>query len=149
MLLKLESHQIKSHWTCIKTMIQESFGRPIWVNNLLRSLILNNLQCWVVYIKGDNENTLQGLVFTEIVEDPITSEKILYIRFGELWESIYSDPEYINDIEILRSYARDQGCSEVKGSIEDRSVIDYIKSVFKDDNIRISYNISTNVKGTV
>lgn len=145
MLLRLDSHQIKKHWICIKTMIQESFGRPIWINNLLRSLILNNLQCWVVYIKDKDQNTIQGLVFTEIIEDQITSERILYIRFGELWESIYTDVEYTNDIDILKEYAKSQKCIEVKGSTDSIEIIDYIKEILKDSKMTISFDISIKV----
>lgn len=116
MLIRLTGEQIAKFWKSeIKEAIREALpmmpaDSDLVMNNVLRELLSDRLQCWVVTSGEDNKPL--GICTTQVTLDSITGEKnmLIYTTYAFdgfpkfLWEANYLQ---------LAGIAKELGCARI------------------------------------
>jgi len=113
MLVRFFPHQVAEHWESILKEAIRAGLPPIAgesdekMNNVLKNILIGNLQCWVSYLP--ESNIPNGVVCTKIAVDDISETRSLLIyclssfdkTMQETWES---------GIETLCKFGAGNGC---------------------------------------
>ena len=137
MIVKLLPAQITKHWDIIKFGVERSVPpiageTPDKINNILRSLIEESMQCWASVQVKDDKTLIEGIVLTTVVMDGITGTKSLLVY------SIYSFSNESNDMSWIEAnkkfllYAKGRGCDFVIGYTSNKNIIKFIKRMGGD-----------------
>jgi len=137
MLVRLLPEQVPKLWDAIKyaSSRANSFGKDelsYYFNNLLLALLNGKAQC---FVRVDDDRVLNALMVTRIIADIITGRKALFI------ESLYSfkrapDEEWESDAEIVRRFAKDQGCLSVTTYTSNRRVWEILEVIGLEERFR-------------
>lgn len=115
MTVRLLCTQIPQYWEYIKYALaqverfgsdDESLGA---YNRVFASLLNDKSQC---FIMNGEDGSLKALMITEIVEDIITSKRILSIRCLYAFLPITNE-EWVRDFVILKKMAEDFKCFKI------------------------------------
>lgn len=124
MLVKLTPDQVASYWSELKPAIEVALppiaserveGR---MNNVLATLLADNMQCWVVH-RGE---AVYGVGTTIIQEDTASGGKDLLLY------SVYALPgvtqeDWINAFETVKKWALANGCERYVGYTQNPEMI--------------------------
>jgi len=151
MLTQLTLDQVSSYWDIVKYAIEESLppltvDHPDRMNKILSNLLSNESQCWVSYIKGEEETKFEGVVVTKIIYDDVSDTKnlLIYCLYG--YDAIDSKSWMIG-LEALVKYAKANNCAQVVGYTDVPRVIEIVNSLGgQTDYTFISFNVNETVE---
>lgn len=130
MLIKITSTQIAHGWDVIKWAIGNSLppvagGAEDRMSNLLKSLLLDHLQCWV---SVSEEGKIQAIVVTSITIDEASGIKnlLVYCMYGfvPLTNVIWAE-----GLVALKKYAKHRGCHRITAYTSVPGIIDLFKRI--------------------
>jgi len=131
MIVRLLPDQIAKHWFVIKFALQKSLPpmvdeTPEDVNNILKSLLEESMQCWAsVQIKEDN-TFIEGIVITTVVFDSPSKSKNLLVYCVYSFANISNERSWMEGIEKLVSYAHGRGCNKIMAFTNEKNIIKLI-----------------------
>lgn len=141
-LTRILPDQVTKHWEVISFAIENSLP-PFAVrqsgvmNNVLESLLLGKLECWVATNKSGE---IKAIATTQILEDDISKCKSLLLYsvygFSDLDESIWKQ-----SFKTVSQYARQKGCQKITCYTD----LEYIKEMSKKFNSEVRYFASFNL----
>jgi len=124
MLVKLFPEQVAERWDFIKPAIDNSLPlladdeSPDRMNNILESLLLNQMHCWVSY----NGKKINGVVTTKIAFDDATKTNSLLLysaySFGDTNKS-----DWIGGFETLSKFAKSIKCSKLIAYTDNEDIV--------------------------
>ena len=136
MLVRLLESQISSHWEEIKYGIEAALppvvnGSEDRMNNILESLLIGQLVCWV----SMNDKTMDGILTTEVLYDAASKTKSLLIY--SVYAFTHTVPDtWISGVETLRKYALGEGCSRIVGYSNVEQVLNIVEKFGGDTSYR-------------
>ena len=129
MLIQVTPEQVESDWEIYKEALRRSLplyvsGNDATMNDILKSILLEKSQLWVYFI----ETKMSSVLLTYQQEDLVIDRRILFIY------AVYSIDEaervmVDNTFEVLRKYARANGCSAIHAYTNVRSIINLVRSI--------------------
>ena len=117
MIVQLLPDQVPNFWEDIKTSLEES-APPLMVrntervNNILMSLLVGRMQCWVSVDTSKEPHIVKGVLTTSVVSDNCSGTKMLLIYSGYSLGEV-EDEFWIEGLKAFRDYAKSQGCAIV------------------------------------
>lgn len=132
MLLQLTPEQVSKLWGIVKPAILNalppfSSEKNYIGNNILDSLLIGKLQCWVSYKDGDLK-TSDGIITTMVVQDDITGGKNLLI-FSAFSFTVVDLKQYLEGFTAIREYAKKLGCESLVWYTENEKLIEKMKNL--------------------
>lgn len=116
-IIKLLPEQISEHWGLIASALGRTVPREMGeearvVNNILHSLIDESMQCWFCgkYEEGGLETYV--IIITGVITNMGTNERCLMI-YTVYWFQPPPNALWESGLNVLRKYARSQGCSKI------------------------------------
>jgi hypothetical protein len=113
MLIKLLPEQIVKIWDYIRAGILSTPTpmmdlTPDAIRNILRSLLIGELQCWAIV----SDNEVYGYVLTNIAEDHISKSRFLNIY--DVYAFKHMDKEMMTTaFSALNEFAKGNNCSRI------------------------------------
>jgi len=147
MIIRLSTEQISTHWEAIKDMLSKAIpdipgqlaNRD---NNILRSLTIGELVCWVGYKKlAEKQNEIICMLITRIIYDDITGVRSLLIYCLAGWETMELD-FYDEGLKTLLDYSKEAGCFRILFYSEEPRILNVTTALgFNVDTRYGVYNI--------
>ena len=134
MIIRLSTPQVSDHWEAIKNMINRSLpdiqGQLVnRDNNILRSLLIGDITCWVGYKSTVNsQNEIVGMMLTRILFDDITGIKNLFIYCLAGWDTISID-FYQEGLKTLEAFGKESKCNRITFYSEEPAILRITKTL--------------------
>ncbi len=117
MLVKLLPDQVSEHWDEIRLAIEKALP-PIMLKsdramvNILKSILSDYMQCWVMWVNKDSEAEIRAILTTTIEIDRVCEMKYLLIYSFYTIKPLL--PELaVSTIDTLKKFARGRGCQKL------------------------------------
>jgi hypothetical protein len=127
MLTKLLPDQISKWWEIIWPTIEASLpptaGSDIAISrNILSSLLSDNMQCWVDYVRDENKVMIKGIGTTTFVYDLCTNAKFLLIYTAYAVEKTSSE-EWIEGYNTIVNFAKKSNCERIVAYTQNPKIV--------------------------
>lgn len=139
MITKLLPENVTENWDVVKEAIRQALppfalDTPDKMNRILESIILGNLEVWVLY---DNTEGIQikSIWTTSMITDPESQTKNLLVY--SIFNFDHSTPEnWIDGLSAMREYAKANDCVAITGFTKEPYVLKFVESVSGDTSVR-------------
>lgn len=142
MVVRLLSVQIPQFWEVIKYALQqvERFGvdeTEERYNKILAALLNDKSQCLMMYEEG----AVKAVMITEIVEDLVTSKRVLNIRCLYAFKAVGNET-WEDNFKLLTDLATGSGCYKITFETNNARVESLGKMVgFTRKSINMEYEV--------
>lgn len=131
MLIRIMPDQIRERWEVVRPLIVETLPpmmrvSPVSVGNILKGLLLEKGQLWLLYGGEERDGKPKALIVTTFYRDQLSGSKALLIY------SLYAVDkldrmDYIVGVSQLKKFAQETGCAEVLAFVADDSFLKILK----------------------
>ena len=133
MIEKLSPQQVAVVWDEIKQKIRsqvawETSDTERTLTNVLREIVSKKMQCWVASKVVKETKEVCGLLLTRINYDVIAEEKTLLI-YAVYSFGFYKNDDWIDSFNVVRRYAKENGCKKMTAYSDNRRILDVSQSV--------------------
>lgn len=128
MIIKLLPNQISNVWEYIRLGILNTPSplmdvSPESIRNILRSLLIGEMQCWLAIKKIDGKDEVFGYILTSIYTDIISKTRLLNIYDIYAFRTI--DKEIITaGLSAINGFAKANNCKKLTAYSDIGKIID-------------------------
>lgn len=138
LLLKILPEQVSERWEVFAPLIEKSLpptvtNRRLRMSNVLRSILTEDLVVWVFY---DQQRQERYVVTTIVRTDEVTLGKDLLIYSFTGLGQVTPD-EVMEGIEVLKKYAKDNGCKTIIAYSADDRVVQFLENQGASANYKL------------
>jgi hypothetical protein len=137
MFIKLLPSQVPQLWNqikfaALKTDRLDDKDKEPYLNKLLAALLSDKAQC---FIRLSEDRTLLAIVITRITADEISGAKALLINCLYSFQGV-QDQEWIDDLEIIKGFARKVDCKKIITFSNNQRVFDLASTLGFNERYR-------------
>jgi hypothetical protein len=140
-LLKLLPDQIGEMWHVLKPSIEAALP-PTSIDDanrgalILASLLTGRLDCMLVVKVRDDGNSIIAVVVVQVLEHVDSDSKTLFV-YAMYGTGIAAGKDWLVIIDLIKDYARGQGCSRLSALSKVESVIKIMQLMGADTDYRL------------
>lgn len=113
MLRRLDPEEAGAMWELLSPWVALTLPAEVDLNekttaNILGAVLGNRLVAWLIH----EDEVPQGVMLTQLLIEPF-SDRIDLLIFSLAIPGKLSTTSWKNDIDLLRQYAKEQGCSNI------------------------------------